>query len=194
MAGSANNEKPFLDSAAFDRLLEAVYAKAEKNRYFIKEQVYLSAFSAGYGAIRAILQEQNNWKRIEGILLLDGLHTGYLPDGLPVAEGGALETPPLRPFLDFAGLALEGEKKFIFNHSEIFPGTFASTTECADFLISELGLERNPVLKAGPLGMQQVGETIKGKLMINAFAGNSAPDHVDHYHALFHFLPILAEE
>ena len=192
-SGSSKNEKPFLDSNAFDHLLAAIYAKASENNILLRQKVFLSAFSAGYGAIRAIIKEKDNWKRIEGILLLDGLHTGYLPDGMPIAEGGKLELPPLQDFLEFARLAVKGEKRFIFNHSEVFPGTFASTTECADYLIDELGMKRSPVLKSGPLGMQQVAETIKGGLMINAFAGNTAPDHVDHYHAMYYFLGMLAD-
>ncbi|MEQ9287353.1 MAG: hypothetical protein RIG77_10620 [Cyclobacteriaceae bacterium] len=66
-----------------------------------------------------------------------------------------------------------------------------STTECADYLIRELGLKRNPVLRQGPNGMQQVGETTQGRLHILAFAGNTAPDHVDHLHGLSFFIGLL---
>jgi hypothetical protein len=191
--GSSNNERPFLSPDTFTNLLEAISAMAKPNKIILEDGVYLSAFSAGYGAVRAILKEKEHVDKVNGILLLDGLHTGYVPDGLPLAQGGKLEIPPLLDFLSFARLAIEGEKKFIFNHSSVFPGTFASTTECADFLIDALALERAPVLRQGPLGMQQVGETVKGKLMINAFAGNSAPDHVDHFHVLYHYLSILIE-
>ena len=46
----------------------------------------------------------------------------------------------------------------LVTHSEIFPGTFASTTETADYMLRALGLRRAPVLKWGPRGMQQLGE------------------------------------
>ncbi len=35
--------------------------------------------------------------------------------------------------------------------------------------------------------MQQLSDAQRGKLRIMGFAGNSAPDHVDHLHALSHF-------
>src|SRR5205085_12531244 len=108
--------------------------------------LYLSGFSAGYGAVRAILR--NRADSIDGILLLDGLHTSYVADRKvdPIA---------MQPFLDFARAAVAGRKRFVFSHSEIFPGTFASTTETADYLIHELGLKRTPVVRWGPRGMQQ---------------------------------------
>ena len=38
--------------------------------------------------------------------------------------------------------------------------------------------------KWGPLGMQQLSHVRKGKFEVLGFAGNSTPDHMDHYHAL----------
>lgn len=87
----------------------------------------------------------------------------------------------LEPFLNYARAAAAGRQRFVFTHSEIFPGTFSSTTETADCLIRELGLERTPVLRWGPRGMQQLSEVHSGALLILGFAGNSAPDHVDHF-------------
>jgi hypothetical protein len=79
---------------------------------------------------------------------------------------------------------MAGKKRFLITHSEIFPGTFASTTETADWLLDELRLARTAVLKWGPRGMQQLSEASSGGFELLGFAGNSAPDHVDHFHAL----------
>jgi hypothetical protein len=87
-------------------------------------------------------------------------------------------------FADFARAAVRGEKRFLVTHSEIFPGTYASTTETADWLLHALDLRRTPVLRWGPRGMQQLSEVSAGYFEILGFAGNSAPDHVDHLHAL----------
>ena len=76
----------------------------------------------------------------------------------------------------------------LITHSEIFPGTYASTTETADYLIKTLDLKRKPVLKWGPVGMQTLSETRFKGFTILGFAGNTAPDHVDHYHGLPRFL------
>ena len=69
-------------------------------------------------------------------------------------------------------------------HSEVFPGTFASTTETADVILRELGLRRRRVLRDGPIGLQQLSEARRGRFRLAGFAGNSAPDPMDHLYAL----------
>jgi hypothetical protein len=64
-------------------------------------------------------------------------------------KAGPLQTGVLQPFLDFAREALASHKRMLITHSEIFPGTFASTTETTDFLIGELQVEAET---GGPLG------------------------------------------
>ncbi len=66
-----------------------------------------------------------------------------------------------------------------------------STTETSDYLLKELGVARTAVLAWGPVGMQQVSEAESGGFRVLGFAGNSAPDHVDHLHGLAAFLPLL---
>ena len=76
-------------------------------------------------------------------------------------------------------------------HSEIFPGTFASTTETADYLLKQLKIERRRVLKWGPMGLQQLSEARAGRFLLIGYAGNSAPDHVDQLHSLPEYLKWL---
>jgi hypothetical protein len=83
---------------------------------------------------------------------------------------------------------MSGKKRLIITHSEIFPGTFASTTETTDFLLRELGLKRRAVLKWGPMRTQQLSEVRSGRFRLNGYAGNSAPDHVDELHSLAEYL------
>ena len=83
-----------------------------------------------------------------------------------------------------ARAAARGEKRMLIAHSEIFPGTYASTTETADWTVAALGLRRTPVLKWGPRGMQQLSEVHAGRLWVLGFAGTTAPDHIDQLHAL----------
>jgi len=184
-AGSGVYERPFSTAGLFDALLSTIRTRVSAKI----TRVHFSAFSAGYGAVRAILQQ--NPAAANGVILLDGLHTSYDPDRIPLAEGGRVEASELSPFLALAQRAIAGDQHFLFTHSCIFPGTYASTTECADYLIQTLELERTPLLRWGVLGMQQLAETRKGHLSIMAFAGNTAPDHVDHFHALYHCLHLL---
>jgi hypothetical protein len=81
----------------------------------------------------------------------------------------------------------------LITHSEIFPGSYASTTETADYLINALHLQRHAVLKSGPAGMQMLSETHRNGLTILAFAGNTAPDHIDHFHGLPVFLKMVLD-
>ena len=146
-----------------------------------KRPVILSSFSAGYGAIRAILRHSS--KRIDAVLLMDSLHAGYL--------GRDLDPADLDIFLAFAKDAIAGRKRLLITHSEVYPGTFASTTETVDWLIRELKLRRVAILVWGPGGMQQLSEVHRGRLTIRGFAGNSAPDHVDHLHGMATWLRVL---
>jgi hypothetical protein len=83
---------------------------------------------------------------------------------------------------------MAGRKRFLVTHSEIFPGTFASTTETTDYLVQALGLKRTPVLRWGPNGMQQLSEARQGRFEILGFAGNAGPDHIDQFHGMPEFL------
>jgi hypothetical protein len=183
-SGSSRYAKPFEeDQTLLERLLEDVSAE-------IKVPVrglILVGWSAGYGAIRELLKNPPIASRCEGVLLIDGLHASYV-NGRPGPLESQIETETLQPFLDFARKAQVGERQMLILHTEIFPGTFASTTETADWLIRELKLRRQPILKWGPMKTQQVGETHSGRLQIRAFAGNSAPDHVDLLHGMPEFL------
>jgi hypothetical protein len=210
--GGGAYDQAFRDPRALDELLAGIRARIRIRH------LYLSGFSAGYGAVRAILRyaepspgpsghplpasrgeglsretplpqgegAAERRVRVDGVLLLDGLHTSYAVDRQvdPIA---------MQPFLEFARAASAGKKRFVFTHSEIFPGTFASTTETADYLIRELGLKRTPVVRWGPRGMQQLSEVRSGGLTILGFAGNSAPDHIDQFHSMPEFLQLLFE-
>jgi hypothetical protein len=183
-AGSGRYSLPFQDATVFPRLVERIKAQSPPIG-----AIYLSGFSAGYGAIREILTQQPD--AIDGVLLIDGLHTSYVPERKVISEGGKIDETKLMPFLRYAERALRGEKRFVITHSEIFPGTFASTTETADWLLKQLGIKRTPVVKWGPHGMQQLSEARQGSFVILGFAGNSAPDHIDQLHGLTTFLPLL---
>jgi len=84
----------------------------------------------------------------------------------------------------YARRAAHGDQRMVVTHSEIFPGTFASTTETTAWMLQSLGLPERPVLKWGPRGLQQISEAKRGHLLVMGFAGNSASDHVDHLHAM----------
>lgn len=187
-AGSGIYDRSFSDPAAFDALLAGIQREIPGSRI---RRITLVGFSAGHGAVRAILRDPRQFARVDAVLLLDGMHTSYVPEGVVVDKGGTLDPKNLEAFIAFAKAAMRGEKRFLVTHSEIFPGTFASTTETADYLLHVLGLHRTPVLVWGPRGMQQLSEVRSGQFTLLGFAGNTAPDHIDQLHGMPEFLARL---
>jgi pimeloyl-ACP methyl ester carboxylesterase len=188
--GSGIYDRTFSDPVVYDSLLARIARQASdalgKPAKF--DRVILVGFSAGHGAIRAILRDARHFAAVNAVVLLDGLHTSYVPEGTVIEKGGTLDETKLAELLRFARAAMTGEKRFLITHSEIFPGTFASTTETTDYLVRTLGLRRTPVLRWGPGGMQQLSEVRSGRFEILGFAGNAGPDHIDQFHGLPEFL------
>jgi hypothetical protein len=184
--GSASYAKLFEDPQRFPRLLREAEAKA--GRRF--GRVILGGWSAGCGALRQILLTPASYARVDAVLCIDGIHSDYT-DGKPGPLESSLVADNLRVWLQLGRDAVAGRKRFLVTHSEIFPGTYASTTETADYLLAQLGVTRHAVLKWGPMGMQQLSEAASGKFLLMGYAGDSAPDHVDQLHSLPVFLKWL---
>jgi len=162
---------------------------------------------------------------VANVLLLDGMHTSYIPEEKPLADGGAIDPVRLDSFIKFAREAIAGRKRFVFTHSEIVPPTYASTTECANYLLSHLNspaksspsnistpdtssartsppnskhtnlkllnLEPETKLRPGPMGMTQLSSLDLKGLHIRGYSGATAPDHIDHLHAMPFWFPLL---
>ena len=186
-SGSRIYAEAFADPARFLALLEEVTMKVREltGKPAHRGSIALSSFSAGYGAIRAILGHGEPRPLINTIILADSLHASYRGDpAAPRTADLPVEEASLEPFLRFAEDAAAGRTRLWVSHSEVYPGTYASTTETADALLRRVHLPRRPLLKAGPVGMQQLSEMRRGGLYVAGFAGNSAPDHMDHLYAL----------
>jgi hypothetical protein len=177
-SGSGTYARLFDDPQRFARLV----AEAESKSGMKFTRVLLAGWSAGNGAIRQILRTPASYARVDGILSIDGIHTDY-SDGHPGPQESKIGTESLAVWIQYARDAIAGRKRMIVTHSEIFPGTFASTTETADYMVAQLGVPCRPVLKWGPMGLQQLSEARAGQFLLMGFAGNSAPDHVDQLHA-----------
>jgi hypothetical protein len=185
-AGSGTYARLFDGPQRFPRLV----AEAESKSGMKFSRILLGGWSAGCGAVRQILRSPECYARVDAVLAIDGIHTDY-PAGKPGPQESAIGAENLEVWLRFARDAVAGRKRLVVTHSEIFPGTFASTTETADYLLKELGLTRRAVLQWGPRGLQQLSDAKAGRLLLMGFAGNSAPDHVDQLHALPEWLKLL---
>jgi hypothetical protein len=203
-AGSSAYRKPFEQPETFQNLLSEAAENLGSKRGWAS--ITLSGFSAGYGAVREILRRPEYFALVNNVLLLDGMHASYSPEGKLLADGGTIQASDVDAFVNFAREAVAsgrvsggssprvskgvfnkgdaGRKTFVVTHSEIFPGAYASTTECADYLLSQLALTRQPKLRQGPMGMQQLSAADAGGFHLRGYAGNSAPDHIDFLHAM----------
>jgi hypothetical protein len=182
-AGSAAYARLFEDPQRFPQLV----ADAESKAGIRFDRIWLGGWSAGCGAIRQILGTPASYERVSSILAIDGIHTDYV-DGKPGPLESKIGTANLEVWLQLARDAAAGRKRLVITHTEIFPGTFASTTETADYLAGQLGIKPRPFLHTGPMGLQELNELRAGKLLLIGYAGNSAPNHVDQLHALPEFL------
>jgi len=174
----------FSDQTKFGALLQEAQAKL-KEKYPDKtpEIGYLcmTAFSAGYAGIREILKDQKYYDRIDAIFLADALHSNYV-------KGKHVDSDQMKNFLRFGMDAAEGKKRFIMSHSRVEPGSYASTTECADYLTSGVGALCEQVSQKNELGMEMESKCEKGKFTIYGFKGDSAKDHMNHFYSMYLFL------
>lgn len=128
----------------------------------------LSAWSAGYGAVNEILKYSAD--RVDAVVLLDGLHAGWDPSK-PYAKGvDAVSGAAIAPTLAYAERAREKRGIFIFTHSEIDPVTYPSTRLTADYLLRELGVERESVARAAAVFPQGFVDVDSDEVELGPFA------------------------
>mgnify|MGYP002624717890 CR=1 FL=1 len=139
------------------------------------ERVTLSSFSAGYGAVREILKTPANFERIDAIVAADSIYASL------VAEEPERKVDPdqMRDFLRFARLACDGRKSFVISHSSQ-PTPYASTTDTADHLLRELGLERQPAAPLADEDFYPTTRAARGRFLVLGYAGREADDHLRH--------------
>jgi len=188
-SGSRVYGEPFTQPATFQTLIDEAAKELQLKKGW--SSITLVGFSAGYGSIRAILRHPEYFKKVDSVLLLDGIHASYVPEGKRLADGGVIKADDLDSYVSFAREAVAGRKRFMISHSEIFPGTYASTTECVDYLLSSLSLKRAARLKVGPVGMQQLSEVRAKGFRVLSYAGNTGADHGDQLQAMPHWLKLF---
>ncbi len=155
----------------------------------------ITSWSAGYGAVRQLLKYDDP-SRLDAVVLLDGLHAGYRQSRDPPDSGARgrqveLETVGLEPFVDFARRAQEGKAMMMITHSAIRPPGYASTTETASYLLSQLGGQRRYAGLRKMFGVTQQTLYRRGKLEIRGFTGTTPEAHCAQLRML---LPIVRDD
>jgi hypothetical protein len=180
---SAVYTEQFRDPAVFRAILSEVQDRApdiglaEGTRI---RRVTVTSFSAGFGGVRELLRWDDIYQRIDTLVMADSIHAGFVGDPArrqvgPVAMEG---------FLRFARDAAAGKKTMVISQSAIRPDTYASTTETADYLLAQLGGQREALSEEWAPGLTCTSRFEQAGLHLYGFTGTTGPDHMKHLHYL----------
>ena len=173
-AGSSAYGRPFSDPELFQNLLDDIEKSVAEYTGYPSAHIRnlgLTGWSAGYGAIRAILRQKAG-KKVDAVVLLDGLHSNYDEDN-PLG----LRDSQLSPFVQFAQRAVSGGKYMFVSHSSIVPPGYASTTETAHYLASKLGVKvHRSSANDSPL-LSRYEQAKSGGFLMRGYHGEGKDDH-----------------
>jgi hypothetical protein len=191
---SAAYEKPFSDPALFQTVLDETLTELRRRGRVVPDsnwrRVCVSSFSAGFGAVRAVLSVPRYFERINGLYLADTLYAGY------VEVHGTQQVNPehVHDFRRYAAEALAGRKTLIITHSYLVPGGYAGTHETAADLLHFVELAPEAADEPGPSGMRIVSRAARGGLLVLGCAGTTGEDHMAHLRNLRAWLALLPLE
>jgi len=180
----------FRDTNVFFRVLRETATEIEERGLATQPRfrsVTVTSFSAGFGGVRELLKHPAAFERIDAIVVADSIYAGYAGD----PSGRKVNPDNMEGFLRFGRAAAEGRKRMILSHSQQRPDGYASTTETADYLISQLGGARKTVAENWPGEMKLLSRWHRGRLEIYGFAGETAADHMAHLRQLANLLTRL---
>jgi hypothetical protein len=176
--GSGPYEHAFKDAWTFPNLVNVInraVAKSGRAGGAHLGRIALSAWSAGYGSVSAILRQPKNVERIDAILLADGLHSDYADKRHHVVDDA-----PLGKYARIAEAAIRGDKLFALTHSSIVTEGYPNTTDTIGKLLKMVDVAKNATVSDGPRGMLEVYESHSGSFHVKGYLGTQVKDHIDH--------------
>lgn len=172
--GSAAYRQLVGSTTIFDALVAAADRSVSQHvgRPAHADRIVLTSFSAGYGALAAVLASPEHRDRIEGVILLDSLHA-------PFANGStdAPDDAALAPFRGAAERARDGAMFMGVTHTAIGTHGYASTTQSSQALLAAVGLAEEPVGWAGEGGLRPTSQASRGRLIVRGYAGETPEAH-----------------
>lgn len=185
--GSSTYGLPFKDTNRFSRIISSVESELKKRGAPADTRVThvdVSSFSAGYGAVRELVQQPAAFQLMRRIILLDSMYASLEPE-----EAGSTNRRPLAAQLDvwlpFARAAVRGEKTFVLAHSQVPTPAYASSFECAAALARGVGVEFKTVAThslpaARDPNYPLLRRADAGRFHIWSYGGADAPAHLTH--------------
>lgn len=146
--------------------------------------ITLSSFSAGYGAIRSLLQDQDCVRMVDHVVLADTVYASFGELRNSVGSRPYPSASQNKPFIDFAKLAVRGEKGMVLTHCELEPEAYASTEEVGAQIRDAIGAPLVPFDESWSGGVSVKGKARKGRFVSIATRGNQGSDHLAHLRAL----------
>jgi hypothetical protein len=144
--GSEAYKQPFEDEKRFAGMLRAVEKELRKRggREVRVSAVDISSFSAGYAAVRELLQVPEYFELIRRIVLLDSLYGAYKTGarGRIVHEAASEH---IQPWVPFAEAAVKGQKTFLITYSDVPTPSYANSADTATTLVRTVGVSIQPV-------------------------------------------------
>jgi hypothetical protein len=140
-------------------------------------RIALTAWSAGFASVGAILRQPGVTDRVDAVLLADGPHANYIAPHR--VNDAAIER-----WTRVAEAAKRGEKLFALTHSSIPTVGYPSTTETIGELLRLTSVEKVPTDAVGPRGMRAIYQSNQGDFHVEGFEGQTAKDHIDHIKAM----------
>ncbi|MBN9503590.1 MAG: hypothetical protein BGO01_16605 [Armatimonadetes bacterium 55-13] len=174
--GSTVYRNAFEDPAAWTRLLAVASAElgASINR------VDVTSFSAGYGAVRELLQQPDPFRLIRRVVLADSMYASFTSD----ADHTPLKTQ-IDPYVAFAEAAVRGEKDFVVTFSQVPTEAYANSAACAAALVARVGGSLVPVEKGSLPATQDehfplLSRFDQGNFHVWGYGGVDAQAHMTH--------------
>jgi hypothetical protein len=180
--GSGPYEEAFRDPGVFERLVSYSVRTVEKSGRAPRAhlgRIAVSAWSAGYGAVASLLRQPQNAKRLDAVLLEDGLHSDWTDEPHRVVADA-----PLQKYARVAEAAMRGDMLFAVTHSAIVTEGYPSSTETVGELLRLMDLERTTDELPGPRGMRQLYTSDRGDFHVKGYDGIGVKDHIDHIRAM----------
>jgi hypothetical protein len=166
---------PYRDPRAFAALLAAGEAELARRcgRPVSFAPVAISFWSAGYGAVRELLADEDLFARIGALVAADSIYADVV--------GARVRAPRIEQmagFLRFAQAAARGEKTFVLAHGRVRT-EYASTAETAALLCAAVAARPAPVRAFTARGVPIAAEAHAGNFHCYEFAEDTARIHVD---------------
>lgn len=185
--GSGTYRAPFTDTNRFARMIALVESELKRHGAPAETRVAhvdVSSFSAGYGAVRELVQQPAAFQIIRRIALLDSMYASLEPEA-----AGSTNRRPLATQIDvwipFARAAARGEKTFAFTHSQVPTRAYASSSECAAALAARAGADMKtvatnslPATRDPNFPLLRRADT--GRFHVWSYGGEDAQAHLTH--------------